>query len=196
MAIVDEFDVCALCSGKLDRPYKGLSNYGFSLPKEIERYCDDVMHMDCFENWEHRLQFSHDAFRGNTVRWLKSSPSVGYLLLKADSYILVCGPTGPHTANTTDLGAAVTRAISGWRADEFAPLFTSIFLRDWDLGLRSNWFDWYAFLNYGYKKRLEGLSEDAKAEIDAIVDEVRKQIPDLPALWEKLQEKLPKDEPN
>jgi hypothetical protein len=187
MAQVDEFTVCSLCGGSLDRPYKGLSWFGFSLPKEIEQYGDSVMHMDCFERWEHRLQFSDDAFRGNIIRFRKSSPSIGYLLLQADNYIFVCGPV--YTVDEIE-----SKQVFVWQDNLPAPKYTHIFLRDWDLALRSHWIDWEEFLEEGYKKRLEGLSEASIAEIDAIVDDVRKQIPDLPALWAKLREKMPKSE--
>jgi hypothetical protein len=183
MALVYEFSVCSLCGESLDRPYKGLSWFGFSLPAEIAEYGDGVMHMDCFERWEHRLQFSHDAFRGTVTNFRKASPSIGYLLLQADNYVFVCGPVYA-------IDEIESKQLGVWRDDLSTPAYTHIFLRDWDLALRSHWVDWDEFLEKGYKTRLAGLSEASRAEIDAIVDDVRKQIPDYPALWAKLREKM------
>jgi hypothetical protein len=189
MALVFEFTVCSLCGGTLDRAYKGLSEFMGNLPLEIMEYGDSVMHMDCFEGWEHRLQFSQESFRFDLERWSIAVPSIGYILLQAENYLFVCGPATKHTEAVIALNN-----LEVWEDNRTAPSYTHIYLRDWDLALRSHWVDWEEFLEEGYKKRLEGLSEASKAEIEAIVDDVRKQIPDMEALWAKLREAMAKFE--
>lgn len=194
MAIYTDETVCSLCGRALDRPFMGLSWFRGNLPQEILVYGDSIMHVDCFDDWEHRLQFSEGAFTHKLELWHKSGSSRGYVLLQFENTALICGPIGSHTVGATPLVAEIMRQMSGWRADASAPLFTEVILRDWDLELRSNWYDWDEFINGGYKRQLEGLSLKSKAQIDSIIDDIRKDIPNLESLWKKLNEQIAKSD--
>ena len=139
MAIHTESTVCSLCGKALDSPFMGLSWFESNLPREVWMYGDSIMHVDCFDGWEHRLQFSEASFRNKLELWRKSGSSSGYILLQFEQYALICGPLGSHTVDTTPLVAELLRQMSGWRADASAPLFTEVVLKDWDIELRSNW---------------------------------------------------------
>jgi hypothetical protein len=189
MALVSEFSRCSLCDGQLDRPYMGLPDGARGMPAELWRYCDSVVHMDCFERWEPRKIFSEKCFEHVIDLWNHPSHGMGYILVQKTQWALKCGPIGPHTAGQRPEFAQLLRQMSGDHADRWEPFYTSVIMRDWTIDLRSKWFNWDEFVNEGYRTTWP-LQGQALIDADITMTEVRKEVPNLETLYSLLEKQI------
>jgi hypothetical protein len=169
---------CAICQGALDRAYLATSGVAFPESHPLYRFCDAPLHLDCLEEWPHRLQFSQGYFA-----LFKQACQRGYatqLAIASDrSWSLGCGPC----RRTCTLKDFDRNRLNDW------PYYVQVVLQDWPIRLYSYWNEWEAFVAGEYSKGWEGGALLAAHQRMAVV---RTIAPDLPSLERLLENYIQK----
>ena len=154
MALIGPWSTCAICGGGLDRPYTATSGVAFPPDHPLWPYCDAPLHWGCLTTWADREEFSRGYFVGSLCAYWSGC---GTLLRAAPDWFLACGPAEPGEP----------------------PYFAEVRLAAWPLRLYSEWKDWSEYVDDGFRASLSGPALDAA---DAVMAQVRREVPSLEAL--------------
>lgn len=155
MAMVSASSRCAICGGRLDRPYTATSGVPFNGPPRLAAYYDAPLHWDCLPTWPERAEFSRAYFVSGLWSYWSGH---GTLLRAMPDWFLACGPP----------------------ASDGDPRYAEIRLPEWPFRLYSDWHDWDEFVDGGFRRKLPlGPALDAA---EAVMSQVRRTVPTLAAL--------------
>lgn len=154
MALIYDGSTCAICDGKLDRPYTATSGVAFEPPHPLYKYCDAPLHFDCLESWPHRVEFPE-----------------GYFNLP----IGVAGKYGYRLISRTSEWMLLAWHI----ADEPFARDIEIRMRTWPFRLGPRWANWDNFVVGDFRIGKVGAALTA---VEQVMSEITAIAPDLKAL--------------
>jgi hypothetical protein len=157
---------CLICKGgfKDGRPFTGTWGVPFPSNHHLFEFCDGGLHLDCLDQWPHRLEYSRGYFDMAHAGFV----AMGTLLHDSPTWILGCGPA---------------------RA-EHEPYYAEVRLADWPMRLYTKFDAWPEFVASGYR---EGLAGRSLLAADEVMRQVADLAPDLTCIRRLRNERLRRD---
>ena len=171
MALVHPDSCCALCSGKLDRPFAGTSGVAFPFSHELNKFCDAPLHLDCLEKWGKRIEFFQAYYDQRRKQYSENN----WLILAGGfGWFLGFIPPSP--------------AYPGVPSEDYD--LVELRLEAWPYVFFPHAKDWDRFLDGVWERDLAGAGPLARSSVESVIRELRRVLPDARSLIATVEHSL------